>query len=1104
MADINEEARIPVYINDEQAKSALKTLTAEAAKWKKQMFEAMAANDLTGMKQAEDQLKKVNRQMSNLKKEAFDANLVLQNLSNASRTDILKTEQAIRKQIESVKRGTQEYKQYHAQLQKVLAEKNKINAELNGQIRSQQGFFSRAADGFNKYFAVATAAVASLTGIAFGFKKASQASNDFEERVDNLSSLTGLAGDELQWLEQRAKDLSTSVLDGGVIVKQGAQEIVDAFTKTGSARPELLQNKEALSAVTEESIILANAAKTELQPAIESLTMMLNQFNAPASDSRRIINALAAGSKAGAGEIPYLTQATEKAGTVAADAGLNYETLIATIETLAPRITQAEIAGRSLKGVILDMQTGADDINPSIVGWTTALENLGKKNYSTAQLTKMFGTENITTAKILIDNVAELKRYEAAVTGTNVAIEQATINTGNNNAKLAQARNELNLVTLDLGKKLAPAMVVSTNGFTWFVKVASASLDFISKHGKALIIAGSAIAGYTIAIKSAAFFEAAYAGVKALLTGQITRATIAQTAWNIALKANPIGLIIGIIAGGIAWLISWNKETGKITEAFKKLGPVFADIKKWFTDMYNESFLVRAGFHYFFAMLSTGFTAVTVVLRSFWEQLKLGGKLLKAVLTFDLKGIKEAFADYSSNMKNVVTDSAKKVGETWATGFNSAIKGQIKPIQVPVYGPLQAKQNTEFTFSGIGDMIQSQNPYVRPGTPSPGKKSKPEKSAEEQEKENEDALKKAQEAFDKAATEEKNKLKQQLLDKKLTQEQFNMEMYSLELAHLVAMKELRARFGEETATVDAQILDKKIEGENLVNKQIEDAEKLNNQVKQDLAKEWEQQQNDVLKEMADSAAEYTKNQEEQTLAQIEIDTQKKKAAEELRDAQIKSAAEAGMAAVENAQTLEEAGKAVINSIRAQIKAYLAEFVITAALKALKNVPFPFNMIAATVAGGAATFLFNKLIPEFYAGGDTGAGGKYEPAGIVHRKEYVIPSEGTENPQLRPFIDIMEIARRNGSLARLDLRQVVQAIPSKGFSSGGFASQPSALSSSPSALGSITSSNPGLSEKTITNLTIAINQFMQYRPPVSIEEFEKKWNAYNDVKTKRNL
>ena len=107
---------------------------------------------------------------------------------------------------------------------------------------------------------------------------------------------------------------------------------MDAFTKVGSARPELLKNKAALVAVTKEAIILSNAAKIDLQPAIEGLTMVTNQYNVSADQARRIINVLGAGSKAGAGEIPYLTVGLEKAGTTASLAGLSIETLAATLD----------------------------------------------------------------------------------------------------------------------------------------------------------------------------------------------------------------------------------------------------------------------------------------------------------------------------------------------------------------------------------------------------------------------------------------------------------------------------------------------------------------------------------------------------------------------------------------------------------------------------------------------------------------------------------------------------------------------------------------------------------------------------------------------------
>jgi len=486
-------------------------------------------------------------------------------------------------------------KEYEAATRK-MRQLQGILAQHNAQVQNIQKSWSMKgmADGFNRYFTMVTAGIASITGLIFGFKQLIKTFNDYEERVDNLSALTGLAGDNLEWLSNKAKELSTATLEGGIRVTQSAQEIIDAFTKTGSARPELLKNKEALVAVTTEAIILANAAKIELQPAIEGLTMVMNQYNVGADQARRIINVLAAGSKAGAGEIPYLTAAFEKAGTVGALANISIEALAATIETLAPRITQPEIAGRSLKGVLLDLQTGADDTNPAIVGMSTAIENLGKKNYSVTELTKKFGTENINTAQILIANVGELKNYEAAMTGTNVALEQAAINTDNNNAKLAQAKNRLNVMSIALGEKLAPALQVSTNGLSYLIKGLTISIDFFVRHKTMIVTITSALLAYTIATKLHAMWEARlnkeklisialdklqvfwhkaqmgatylWAAAQAVLTGNIGRATAAMRMFNITTGLNPIGIVIAaVVALGVALVML----TGRLTSAQK-------------------------------------------------------------------------------------------------------------------------------------------------------------------------------------------------------------------------------------------------------------------------------------------------------------------------------------------------------------------------------------------------------------------------------------------------------------------------------------------------------------------------------------------------------
>src|SRR5665648_447698 len=92
-------------------------------------------------------------------------------------------------------------------------------------------------------------------------------------------------------------------------------------------------------------------------------------------------------------------------------------------------------------------------------------------------------------------------------------------------------------------------------------------------------------------------------------------------------------------------------------------------------------------------------------------------------------------------------------------------------------------------------------------------------------------------------------------------------------------------------------------------------------------------------------------------------------------------------------------------------------------------------IASVLAQTFQTFSAGESKSE---GGYTEPGGKYEPAGIVHKGEYVIPQEGVNNPRLQPFINIFETARRNNSLSRLDLSPNAQSLNRSGsFASGSY-------------------------------------------------------------------
>ncbi len=66
--------------------------------------------------------------------------------------------------------------------------------------------------------------------------------------------------------------------------------------------------------------------------------------------------------------------------------------------------------------------------------------------------------------------------------------------------------------------------------------------------------------------------------------------------------------------------------------------------------------------------------------------------------------------------------------------------------------------------------------------------------------------------------------------------------------------------------------------------------------------------------------------------------------------------------------------------------------------------------------------------EGYAsGGYTPAGRKYQEAGVVHRGEFVAAQESVQNAAVRPVLDIIDQAQRNGTAARLTSTDLAQAV-----------------------------------------------------------------------------
>ncbi len=521
-----------------------------------------------------DQSKKIEKELTaqkkkyeDYKREVADTERVLKNLSGATYNELLRAKKEVDKQLRSSTRNTDLYNKRLEVQKNISRELLVAQKEMRLEIASQASVFSRANDFIGKYMGLIGTGIAAITGITMAFSKFRDERDKLESSSANLKALTGLDDDNVKKLEDGAKRLSTTVTEEGVRIRQSAVEIDDSFAIIGSQRPELLKNAEALEKVAQDAIYLSIAGKDKLEPAAKALTTVMNQMNLGAENSPRIINAIAAGSQAGAGNIQYITDAFEKSGTTAKLMNIELEQHIGLIEAVAPKYSEASIAGNSLDKVLLKMKEKGIGYKNGVFDLSLAISELETKFKNGESAATLFGAEHAKMAEILVMNKKEIEDYTAAVTGTNKAVVQAQINSDTNEAKRAQARNKMNLLAIDLMEKLNPAIIGAMNQTVhWTGKLVTLA-TWVSENTTEILAVVIGLSAYTVAVKSAIIVDK----LQVLWNEKIISSL--KTMYATMLK-NPYALMGAVVLTWLLYMRKANQELTKMEVVQRRLNKV--------------------------------------------------------------------------------------------------------------------------------------------------------------------------------------------------------------------------------------------------------------------------------------------------------------------------------------------------------------------------------------------------------------------------------------------------------------------------------------------------------------------------------------------------
>ena len=450
--------------------------------------------------------------------------------------------------------------------------------------------------------------VSNVKDTAESLEKISAAGVEFEQGMADLQAITGIVGKDLETISKTARRVGK---ESGL----GAKGAVDAFALLASQIQIDKIGLKGLIQLQKETITLAQAGGMTLSDAATAMAATINQFGLEATHANRVVNVLAAGSKYGAAEVTDLAQSFKVTGATAAAAGLSVEQTAGALEVLSQSNVKGSEAGTALRNVILKLQTTLG-MDLSKVGLADALDSLKPKLKDVTYLAKVFGSENIAAAQYLITNAKAVEEMTMAVTGTSVAQEQAAIRTNTlaEQTKRIQANiDDFKITLLNIsGGLLGYASAV---GETAVMISQSLPLLFLFKGaiattakivGGGIVIAFvkltaaakasvAAMQGAWVAAKAYSLTAQFMVGIFATLPGRVLAftkaltlqkvatyaAAAAQKVLNIALTANPVGIVIAGITTLVAALVMAYKHCERFRNLIDSWVDGFKGLASW-------------------------------------------------------------------------------------------------------------------------------------------------------------------------------------------------------------------------------------------------------------------------------------------------------------------------------------------------------------------------------------------------------------------------------------------------------------------------------------------------------------------------------------------
>ena len=1039
------------------------------------------------MIELEDKMRSANRELKNVKKQFGENSAeyakqveVLKKLqqeydnlydeiglTNLSLRDLGKRQKDLNAILRQLNPNTELYKQYSEQLREV---NNRIN-ELRGTANETRFSLAKLADGFNRYGTIAASIIAGLTGVTLTMRSCVNEYAEMEEAQSQVVKYTGLAKQEVEDLNEEFKRMDTRTartrlneLAGdagklGITTKDSVLEFVEAADMINVALGEDL-GKDAITQIGKLADMFGDGDRS----LKENMLAVGSAVNSVAQNSS-------------AAE-PYLVEFTARMGGVGKQANLAITDIMGFASALDQNMLRSEMASTALSGLILKLyqepakyaklaglqveeftELMSKDANEAVLTFLEALNRLGGMDKLAPVLDQMSlsGAEAASVISALAGNVDKVRKEQqganqAFVEGTSIynefSVQNSTVQ-----AELDKAKKSFSDIRVELGEQLLPVMkyMVTTGSLT--VKGLSAVVSILIENKRVIVTATAAVSAYIIVVKSATLATKAYeVATKA--------ATWATNLFSKATKASPWGLVISGATAAATYFAFFRDETDKATESQKNLNEA---LNKNAEDMAAlQSVQDRAK-----NLDSLNQRQLT--------QLKADAQAEVQAIEDKLTAETIAYRKYYAEQKKIIEDrtdidQAQKLALLRVLDNNTAEKAaeldnllKQKNQLIEIINKIPEKKNI-FTTPALGDtddkVDKAKKEYE---TQLKDLRTQHALGLIEEEKYQEQLyalevkfLAKKRELYAEAKR-DTSLIDQQILSAMTVEAN---RQYANKLANQTPPKQEDASLNiieEEAPEEDNYFIDKykqSLDGQLALLEAFHDAGIISEMEYQDRLTEITKQKEEERAQIRKAALD-TFNQLAGSVSQLMSAMQDSEISkvESRYDAQIKAAQKAGKDTTELEEQKEEAVLAVKRKyadkqFALQVLQVTSSTAVAAmeAYKAMAGIPVIGPALgaaaaaAAVIAGAAqiavakqqadeAKGLYSGGYSDDYVQGYTAKGDSRDVAGVipVHKNEFVANHEGVANPHVKQFLDVFDIAQKNGTIGMINTTQILQQV-----------------------------------------------------------------------------